>query len=128
MRDDDDAGPRLDAAEMDRREAVMKSDGLLVGIAGLALLNGMHFSPFFDPFFIVLRPIAQGFFITSPLLMFYFTSLILSTAVLVVTGVPAAIFERVTGRKRSDAWSLGIWFGGLLMLSVPTLLNSTGAG
>ncbi len=106
--------------EQERAEA-LRNDGLLIGIAGLSLLNGMHFSPFFDPFYILMKPFAPAFFISSPLLLFYFTSLMLSVTTLLVAGIPAAIFERLTGRRKSDFNSLGIWFIATLLLTIPTL-------
>jgi hypothetical protein len=107
---------------MDEREALLRQDGLLVGIAGLSLLCGMHFSPYFEPAFILVKFFGPAFFVGSPLVLFYFTSLLLSTTALIVAGVPAAIFERVTGRTRSDGISLGIWLVGLLALAFPALL------
>lgn len=106
--------------EQERAEA-MRNDGLLIGIAGLSLLNGMHFSPFFDPFYVLVKVFGPAFFISSPLLLFYFTSLLLSVTTLLVAGIPAAIFERLTGRRKSDFNSLGIWFIGTLLLTIPTL-------
>jgi hypothetical protein len=105
----------------DEREDLLRRDGIFIAIAGMALLNGMHFSPYFDPLFILLKPFAPGFFVTSPLLMFYFTSLFISTLTLVVGGVPAAIYERNKGLTKSDRNSLWIWLGGVLFLALPTL-------
>lgn len=105
--------------DMDHREELLKRDGALIGIALLALSTGMHFSPFFEPAYILLRPFAPGFFITSPLLLFYFTSLLVSTATLIIAGVPAALYERLTGRKNSDFRSLMIWMIGCGVLALP---------
>ena len=87
------------------------------------MLNGMHFSPWFDPVSILIRPFAPAFFITSPLLVFYFTSLFLSTATLIAGGIPAALFERFTGRTASDSTSRLIW-----MLSTGALAAPAFAG
>jgi len=111
---------------MEQREDLVRRDGLLVGIAGLSLLCGMHFSPYFDPAFILVKFFGPAFFVGSPLILFYFTSLLVSTTALIVTGVPAAIYERVTGRERSDAVSLGIWLGGLFLLAIPVLTRAAG--
>jgi hypothetical protein len=114
----------MDINEQERINA-LRNDGLLIGIAGMSLLNGMHFSPFFDPFFVLMKGLGIGFFINSPLLLFYFTSLILSTASLIVAGVPAAVFERMTGREKSDIVSMSIWFGTALLLALPSLIGQT---
>lgn len=113
-------------AEMEQREETLRRDGVLIAIAGLSLLNGMHFSPFFDLAFIFLQPFAPGFFITSPLLLFYFTALLLSTVTLIIGGVPAAIFEHVTGRETSDFRSLSVWALSCAVLALPTILSFFG--
>lgn len=111
----------------DERETLIRQDGLLIGIAGASLLSGMHFSPFFDPAFIVVKfLIAPTFYISSPILLFYFTSLLVSISCLIVAGAGAAIFERVTGRTTSDAVSLGVWLAGLLVLAVPVFVGMGG--
>ncbi len=111
----------------DDREKLIRQDGLLIGIAGASLLSGMHFSPFFDPAFIVVKfLIAPTFYISSPLLLYYFTSLLVSVSCLIIAGVGAALFERATGRRESDAVSLGVWLAGLLVLAVPVFVGMTG--
>lgn len=109
----------------DNREDMLRKDGIFVGIAGMSLLNGMHFSAYSDPVFILMKPFAAGFFITSPILQFYFTSLFLSALTLAFGGIPAAIYERGKGLKESTPTSLWIWLGGILFLTIPTLLNMT---
>ncbi len=111
---------------MEQREDLVRQDGLLVGIAGLSLLCGMHFSPYFDPAFLLVKFFGPAFFVGSPLILFYFTSLLVSVTALILAGVPAAIFERMTGRTRSDPVSLGIWLAGLVLLAIPVLARSAG--
>jgi len=111
---------------MDEREEILRHDGLFIGIAGLALLSGMHFSPYFDPAFLLVRFFAPAFFVSSPLLLFYFTSLILSTTALILGGIPAALFERWTGRTRSDTASLCLWMAGVGLIALPALFNIGG--
>jgi hypothetical protein len=115
----------MQSDDLDQREALLKRDGMLIGIAGLSLLNGMHFSPLFDPAFVLFRIFAPGFFLNSPLLMFYFTSLLLSAATLLITGIPAALFERFTGRRESDTTSLAVWLITGAALAAVTLLSQT---
>jgi len=110
---------------MNARERILKQDVLVVGIVGLSVLNGMHFSPWLGGAFLLTKPFFQiTFWISSPLLVFYFTSLALSTLTIMLAGIPAAIFERVTGRKETDATSLYIWLGGVILLTIPSLLRS----
>lgn len=106
------------------RDRLVRQDGLLVGIAGFSLLSGMHFSPYFDPAFILVKfLLAPSFFISSPILLFYFTSLFVAVSCLIIAGVPAALFERATGRRNSDALSLGIWLAGVIILALPAAIG-----
>jgi hypothetical protein len=94
---------------------------LLVATAGLALLNGMHFSPLFDPVLFFVHRMAPSIF--GPLLLFYFNSLLISLTTLLLAGVPAAIYERLRGLKESTMVSLCIWLAGVLVLTLPALLS-----
>lgn len=116
----------MQSDDLDQREALLKRDGMLIAIAGVSLLNGMHFSPLFDPAFILFRAFAPGFFVNSPLLLFYFTSLLLSAATLVIAGIPAALFERFTGRKESDMASLAVWLAAGAAIAIVNMLNRGG--
>ncbi len=108
------------------RQDLLQRDVLLVVTAMLSLLNGMHFSPFFDPAFILLRPFAAGFFVSSPLVLLYLTSIFVSLCTLLIGGLPAALYERLRGLPRSTPVSLGIWAGGVALLASPTLLGLGG--
>lgn len=104
------------------RERTMQRDVLLVATAGASLLNGQTFSPLFDPVLILLRPFVASV-ITSPLLLFYLTSLFLSLVTLMLAGIPAAIYERLRGTRESTPVSIGIWLVATLLLTLPTIRN-----
>jgi hypothetical protein len=112
---------------MDERETALRQDGFLLGIATLGLVNGMHFSPLYDGAFVLLRPILATLFITSPVVQFYLSSLLLAVGSVLLAGIPAALFERLTGRKESDPTSLTIWLGGTALLALPAFLRLLGA-
>jgi hypothetical protein len=114
-------------AEMDHREELLKRDVLLVATAGASLLNGMHFSPYFDPVFILLKPFIAGTLLATPLVLLYLTSLFISLMTLLIAGIPAALYERATGSSASTAASLGIWLAGTVLLAIPSLLAAAGA-
>ncbi len=114
--------------DMNEREKLLKQDMILFGILGLSILNGMHFSPWIDGAYLLMKPFLQvSFWISSPLIAFYFTSLALSTLTIMLAGIVAAIFERATGRKETDLASLYIWLGAALVLSIPALMNAASA-
>lgn len=52
-------------------------------------------------------------------LVLYLSSLATATLTLLVAGVPAAIFERATGRQATDPASAAIWMAGAILLSLP---------
>lgn len=108
------------------REEILKRDGYMIGIATLSLANGMHFSPWFDAAAFALLPILRGLLVTSPLISFYLVSLFLATATLVLAGVPAALYERASGRKESDSRSMAIWLAAAFVLALPALASAVG--
>lgn len=106
------------------RMETMRRDVFLVATAGLSLLNGMHFSPWFDPIAVLMRPFLAGTFLATPLVFLYVTSLFISLMTLLIAGIPAAIYERVTGAKESTGLSIGIWLFATILLTAPALLSA----
>jgi len=53
----------------------------------------------------------------------YVSSLALSTVTLMVSGVPAALYERYTKARESTPVSLGIWLAAAIAFSLPALPN-----
>lgn len=113
-------------AQVDNRDDLLKRDMLLVGAAAVSLLNGMHFSPYFEPVFILLKPFIAGTLLSTPLVLFYITSVFISLMTLLIAGIPAALYERLRGQGESNAASLGIWLGGTLLLASPSLMSMAG--
>ena len=111
---------------MDERERALKQDGYLIAIATVGLVNGMHFSPWFDAFVVPVAALMSNFWITSPLILLYLTSLILSVSTLIVSGIPAAIYERVQGQTQSSPRSLLVWLVATALVSLPAILRMFG--
>ncbi len=115
--------------DMENRADVMRRDAFIVGILGFGAANGMHFSPYYLPGLLLLEPFVKvTFFTTSGILTSYFTSLVISTLTVMISGVPAAIYERVMGLKESNATSFGIWFGGMALITLPTVMSMASRG
>lgn len=101
----------------------MSRNAYYVGIAFFAMVNGL---PFFSPIY----PLVFGYSIqvmTAPLfgsmpLIALFASLMVSTATLIVAGIPAALYERYIGATddSTDA-SLWIWLVGTALLAMPAV-------
>lgn len=108
------------------RPATVKRGVLLAATAGLSLINGMHFSPLFDPVFFLMRPFAPSVLSYGPTLLFHFTSVFLTLMTLLLAGVPASIYERIMGLKESTPVSLGIWLIAAFLLTLPSLMAIAG--
>jgi len=96
----------------------MQHQNIFVVILGICAFNGI-----FSPYLIVAVPITLGllpeFFPRNQSWVLFFSSIFVSTFTLVLSGVPAALFERFTGRTQSDEVSMCIWLGGAVLLTLP---------
>jgi uncharacterized membrane protein (DUF485 family) len=96
-----------------------------IGIAFFGMINGI---PFFNPAYILAlsfsaRLMAAPLF-GSTALIAYFASLMLSTATIILAGIPAAIYERMVGVKDdSTDTSMWIWLAGTAILAIPAAGN-----
>ena len=113
--------------QTDNREELLRQDVMLIATAAASLLNGMQFSPYFDPVFILLRPFIAGTLLSTPLVLFYLTSIFISLMTLLIAGVPAALYERFRGAQESTATSIGIWLGCTILLAIPSLVALAGS-
>ena len=99
----------------------MSRNVYFIGIAFFGMINGI-----FNPL-IVFAYIWSKVFMSFPLfeveaLIFYFASLMLSTATIILGGVPAAIYERLAGIEGdSTPTSLWIWLAGTAVLTIPAI-------
>lgn len=102
----------------------------LVAIIGLAILNGV-FSPAIIPVF-ALHGLWYPFFLPAILpAIFLACSLIVSTFTLMLGGVPAALYEKISGGGKSSEVSGLIWLVAVVLLTLPALpniLNAFGLG
>lgn len=89
-------------------------------IAVISLANGL-FSPF-AVLVLQLFPFWFPSFIDPSLpLLITFSAILTSFATLLLSGIPAAVFERLTGRQHTDEMSLYVWLASAVLLSVPAL-------
>lgn len=96
-----------------------------VGIAFFGMVSGL---PFLSPLYL-LAYVYSAQLMAAPLfgsvsLIVLFTSLMLSTATLIVAGIPAALYERYIGANDdSTDTSLWIWLVGTALLAMPAVGN-----
>jgi hypothetical protein len=94
-----------------------------IGIAFFGMINGIFNPLFFFVFQISVYLMAAPLFGSTGAIA-YFSSLMLSTATVILGGIPAALYERFIGAKDdSTVTSLWIWLAGTAILSLPAIGN-----
>ncbi|MEM8877379.1 MAG: hypothetical protein AAGD23_05855 [Pseudomonadota bacterium] len=92
----------------------------IIGVVALGTISGI-----FSPLLILVRlwliNFLPAFAINSPLVANFIASLLTSTIVIAVAGVPAALYERITGKSESTQTSLFIWVASAAVLSMPAV-------
>jgi hypothetical protein len=100
----------------------MDRNVVVFAIVGISILNGL-----FSPFLAVAVPVAAVLmpevFPRSVGWVLFFSSLLVATATLLVSGVPAALYERLVDRGRQGGVSAVIWLAGAVLLALPALRN-----
>ncbi|HJU32433.1 MAG TPA: hypothetical protein VJ740_13300 [Hyphomicrobiaceae bacterium] len=104
-------------------QRLLRRDVPLALTAGLAVINGLDFSPFFDTVSFWLYSFARGSRLYHGEVFYYLTSAAITVMTLLIGGVPAAIYERVRGLQQSSPGSLIVWLAATLLLTWPTLLR-----
>lgn len=94
---------------------------VFIAILAVTLVNGFT-SPLVLLVFALSPVWLPEFAPKTPVVILYGTSLIVSVSTLIVSGVPAALFERFTGRQQSDMASMLVWLGAAVFLTLPGLL------
>jgi hypothetical protein len=102
---------------------VPERQSLLLVIVALCIVNGI-FSPYLKvaiPIALVLMP--ELFPRTLEWVLFW-SSVLLASATLIFSGVPAALYERVTSSPAGSAAPVWIWLAAAAALSVPAVLRA----
>jgi hypothetical protein len=94
-----------------------------IGIAFFGMVNGI-FNPLMAFSYVFSKALMQVPLFGNESLIFYFAALMLSTATIILAGIPAAIYERYVGAtEQSDQISLWIWLAGTGVLALPAIGN-----
>ncbi len=99
----------------------MAGNPFIVAIMAIAILNGIFSAFFVVTSQVMITAILPPLLLAGPVIVAFLASLIAATATIILAGVPAAIFERVTGRTATDAASYSIWLVTTIALSFPAL-------
>ena len=107
----------------------MNRNFYFIGIAFFGMINGI-FNQLALIFTLLYVQIVAGPLLFGSLsLTLLFASLMVSTATIILGGIPAAIYERVVGAKEdSTEASLWIWLAGTALLTLPAMGNFINIG
>ena len=101
----------------------MERNAYYIGIAFFGMINGL-FNPALAFAYVVSKILMYAPLFGSEALITYFASLMLSTATVILGGIPAAIYEHVRGVSGdSNDVSLWIWLAGTAILTLPAAGN-----
>jgi hypothetical protein len=101
----------------------MSRNVYFIGIAFFGMINGIFNQLALVFALLYVQPLAGPLLFGSVPLTLMFASLMVSTATVILGGIPAAIYERVTGASDSNDVSLWIWLAGTAILTLPAIGN-----
>jgi hypothetical protein len=99
-----------------------------IGIAFFGMVNGLFNQLWLLFSLIYVQQFAGPLFFGSVPLTLLFSSLMVSTATIILGGIPAAIYERLSGAGDSTDASLWIWLAGTAILTLPAIGNFLAIG
>jgi uncharacterized membrane protein YcfT len=100
-----------------------------IGIAFFGMINGIFNQVALLFAVIHMQVLAPALLFGSTSLTLMFSSLMVSTATIIIAGIPAAIYERIIGAKDdSTIGSLWIWLAGTALLTLPAIGNFIAIG
>jgi hypothetical protein len=98
---------------------------LVFMVVGISILNGL-----FSPYIAIAMPIAAVLmpevFPRSVGWVLFFSSLLVSSATLLISGVPAALYERLVDRGKDSNVATLVWLAGAALLALPTFRHLLG--
>lgn len=95
-----------------------------IGIAFFATINGLFNQLWLLFALIHVQILAPALLFGSVALTLLFSSLMVSTATIILAGIPAALYERYVGATDdSPVVSLWIWLAGTAILTIPAIGN-----
>ena len=101
---------------------MLDRDALFLLVLGLCILNGI-FSPYLNLAIPVTTVLLPEIFPRTIQWVLFWSSVLLSTTTLLVSGVPAALYERLVERDPDATASTWIWLAGAAALCLPAVLG-----
>jgi hypothetical protein len=95
-----------------------------IGIAFFGMINGLFNQTLVPLGYIFVKVLAPALLFGSEPLTLLLASLMVSTATIIIAGIPAAIYERFVGAEDdSTEASLWMWLAGTALLTLPAIGN-----
>jgi hypothetical protein len=94
-----------------------------VAIAFFGMINGLFNQTWLLFALVPMQILAPALLFGSVPLTLMFASLMVSTATIILGGIPAAIYERATDAAETTEVSLWIWLAGTAILTIPAIGN-----
>ena len=91
---------------------------LFLLVISVCVVNGI-FSPYLKVAIPISAVLMPELFPRTVEWVLFWASVLLASATLLFSGVPAALYERLAGRNIEDTISMWIWFAGAAVLSLP---------
>jgi hypothetical protein len=101
----------------------MNRNFYFIGIAFFGTINGVFNQLWLIFALLYVQPLAGPLLFGNLSLTLMFASLMVSTATVILGGIPASFYERVTGASESSDVSLWIWLAGTAILALPAAGN-----
>lgn len=95
---------------------------LFLVVLGICVVNGI-FSPLLNIAIPIAAVLLPELFPRTVEWVLFWSSVLLASATLLFSGVPAALYERLVERDPEGAVSMWIWLAGAAALSVPAALS-----
>jgi hypothetical protein len=101
----------------------MNRNFYFIGIAFFGMINGIFNQLWLIFALLYVQSFASPLLFGSLPLTLMFASLMVSTATIILGGIPAALYERARGASESTDVSLWIWLAATALLALPAAGN-----
>lgn len=99
---------------------MLDRNALLAMVVGVCIVNGI-FSPFIVIALQITPVLMPEVFPKSVEWVLFFSSIFVASGTLLFSGVPAALYERLTGADPDSTVSMWIWLSAAVLLTLPAL-------
>jgi len=106
----------------EQRPSILDRRGLLNLVLSVCVVNGI-FSPYVAIALQIAPILMPEMFPRTVGWSLFFSSIIVSTGTLLLSGIPAALYERFFEQDRESPASMWAWFAAAILLTLPAIQN-----